>query len=340
MRLISIVLLWCVAFMAPLTTHAGDGQDDAGNKAAEDRSNGELKRPPSALTDEQLWDIYYETLAKLKPHGIPADREEHKRKIKPEFRGWIISDDSHVAKYSVVLGTEKDIVFYVDADTGDVLSYERRDVFESGPPRVRPDQVPLGSKPKLKPAQVKEIAKKYLFLNTRMPLKEYEITVEYEVNSWYIRLQRTLGGPPIRVRHDLHGLFGEVRDLSDIRTISFPANATLTRRSPRKMLGLRQTSTSKPSWEELEQSGYEAVMGRGDKPDEHLLKIVNPAFAAKHTGRPWLDADITLDKARKTRLAWVFVYWSKSGHRLLMYVYIDAINGRPLGYHYMSLDEY
>jgi len=333
MRLISVVLSCCLTFIIPLAVCAGEGQGDAGKKTAGDRSDGKYKRPKSALTDEQLWDIYYETLAKLKPHGIPVDREEHKRKIKPEFLGWAAPNDSLMVGYCVVFGTE-DISLQIEANTGEVRLYS----FESGPPRVRPNQRPSGAKSKLTPAQVKEIAQKYLFLNTRIPLKEYEITVKYDLCFWYIKLQRTLGGHPFEY-DAIHMFYSETRGLLMYKNCIFSGECDVDEKVTEEAAWTVADKYVEAIMKELEETGLEAVMGRGNKPDEHLLKIVNPVFAAKHIGRPWLDADITLEKARKTRLAWVFVYWSKSGDRVLMYVYIDAINGKPLGYHYMSDEE-
>jgi hypothetical protein len=285
-----------------------------------------------------LWDVYYDTLATLKPHGIPVDREQHKRKIKPHFRGWVMPDDSHMANYSVIVGTEKELAFWIDADTGDILSYDRRDVFESGPPMVRPDLVPLNSKPKLTPEEVKEIAKKYLFLNTRLPLKEYDLAVKYDSNLWAIRFTRTLRGHPFEY-DAIHMDYSETFGLLGYRNRLFSDECDVDEKVTEEAAWAAADKHVEAIMEELKGLGVKAVTERGKGPYEHALKIVNPVFAANHKPRPWLDANITLDQARKTRLAWVFIYWSKSGSRIMMYVYIDAIDGKLLGYHYMLRDE-
>ncbi|GAH86903.1 unnamed protein product, partial [marine sediment metagenome] len=35
------------------------------------------------LTDEELWDVYFQFIEEVKPYNIPVDREEHFKDIKP-----------------------------------------------------------------------------------------------------------------------------------------------------------------------------------------------------------------------------------------------------------------
>ena len=195
MKLAYLVLLWgllvYVPLMVPVSAHAGQQADEVKGEAGEDQSDKPVEARKQ-LSDDELFDIYYKFIAKIKPYGLPADRKEHEKAVNPVVRGWGGAAYREI-EYYVDLGTE-DIHVAADGNTGDIRSYTLGLVMEHGPPQVKEKYAPPKVPAKLAALKVEEIAKSYLFLNTVMELKEYKLTATYLDNLWYITFERQLGG--------------------------------------------------------------------------------------------------------------------------------------------------
>lgn len=290
---------------------------------------GQPQGEAKPLTDEQLWSVYYHTLAKLKPYGIPVDRREHERVVEPERMGWSKPNGHLMVRYSVTLGRLGHLTLGIDAHTGEVRQYHHERLLHVGPPMVYPEYLPLDTKAKLTEKDVKETTESYLFLNTQMPLKEYEFTAKYQANIWRVRFRRTLGGHPFYL-DAIYMYYSEKYGLLFYWNRLFSDECDVDKKLTEEDAFAAADKYVQTIVQDL---GFNVPMRRDQS---WGLQIVNPTIF-KVGGFPYIDT-VPFKEVRKTRLAWVLDYWNapNTRPRTLVRVFVDAINGELLGHEDMS----
>jgi len=276
----------------------------------------------SKLSRDDLFDIYYDFIEKIKPYGLPADRKEHEKTVNPAVRGWGGGAVFTMVDYYVTLGTE-DIRVTVNGDTGEIRAYSLDLVIEYGPIKVK-DKYALPKLPaKLTASKIKEIAKSYLYLNTEMALKEYKLTVTYGGNVWDMKFERQLAGVVFE-RDAIYMTYSEKYGLLSYRNRLFSDECDIRAKKTKE-----DALTVADKYCAEVKKKLKIKPARAYDGDAKLL-IINPALLRQEVdGR-----SVPLAQLRKTRLAWQLCYvghseWAARMRNVIV-VYIDAITGEPL----------
>jgi len=275
----------------------------------------EPEQPRKKLTDEELWDVYYEFITMLKPHGIPVERDEHERVIAPEIMARDHNSIHVLVEYSVLIGNERDIIVYIDGYTGEIRAYRLRGVL-----RQLRNRDPV--RPRLSRKEVEKKAKSYLFLNTQIEPDDYAVSTLFDDGAWLVTFKRRLGG----YRFMKDSIFVEYSE--EYGLVSY-RNTMLSNKCDVNLKVSREQAIAKAD-SALENVKKERRIQRPMARQEvQGPLIVNPVLLRV---RPNLGT-VDMAELRKTRLAWCIWYHDAPeggrarGDPVVVGIYIDAITG-------------
>jgi len=209
------LLLLFLCLELPLALSCSTTPKTPAEQPAETRTSDQL------LTDEQVWDRYYAFIARVKPYGIPTDREQHERELKPEIveRG---KEDYHTrTEAAIKIRAEGFIHVTMDGHTGEIRLLGHDKLFHDDL-SLRPSAQGPRIEPRLTRDEVKKIAEGYLDLVTGVELKDYDVKIDYTGTYWFVIIVRHFRGyevvPDLVVisYSEKYGLFGYKNTTSPI----------------------------------------------------------------------------------------------------------------------------
>jgi len=268
------------------------------------------------IPEEQLWDIYYDFLSKIKPYGIPLDRQKHEKEIGPTL--------THIKKTHIRTMTESYALIYkprrinveIDEYTGEIRNYMLTPVnyYENSDKNEK-------FTTKMKKEEAIEKAESYLYLNTVIKTEEFLINVGPSGDEWHIDFHRKQGNYEF-MKDRIIIVFSEKYGLLYYQNNFFSDECDIN-------LKIDETKAN-----ELTEKYFSDINGKS------LLKkifvkysrivIVNPALLK-------LDYEtnkLPMDEMRKSRLVWETGYSGSSNKNqpIAVAFYIDAINGELIHY--------
>ena len=316
MKLAYVVLLWgllvYVPLMVPVSAHAGEQADEVKDETAEDQSDKPVEARKQ-LSDKELWDIYYEFIAEFKPHGIPVDREEHERLIKPKMARRK-SYDSFTNTECAVDVRGKEILVRIDVFTGEIRNFRLSAIKRN----LRFEK----AKPVISKEELTRIGKRWLSLNKITLLKEYNVHIYWRDNYWVVTFRRLLNGHIFmldRVQIQYSAKYGIIEYRNTMFSDECDTEAKVSKEEA--------AAAADKFLPEVKKAEIKIPMRRKEVDP---LRIINPVYLkllpSIHT--------VAFSELRKTRLAWPVVYREASQsdwHVPVVFVlFIDAITGELL----------
>lgn len=278
---------------------------------------GKAESPKKLLTDAELWDIYYGFIAAIKPYGIPVERVEHEKLIRPKMtHHQNFNSGTHSERVTSISSRGDQISVYIDTYTGEIRSLHLWEtLFKLEGKTV---------KPRLSRREVTKIAEKYISLNKTIPLKEYSVTVRRENNHWWVDFARKLDGHKFMLDTILVEYSEEYGLLSYVNAVFSEECDTTVKVSKKIAAALADKYLAS-----VKKKTIDIPMKRMEVED---LKIVNPAYMQALQD----FKKVPFSELRKTRLAWPVTYEDASEARMdlpvIIMIYVDALTGKLL-YH-------
>jgi len=274
-------------------------------------------RPRKLLTDAELWDVYYRFIETMKPYGIPVDRAEHGKLIRPTMTHHKSFDPTlHLDRITSIDSTGDLIGVSIDSYTGEIRAFWLWKVLMN----LEGKKV----EPKLSRREVRAMTEKYLALNTTIPLKEYSVTVDRKESHWWVLFVRKLNGYKFMLDIIIVEYSEQYGLLSYLNQVFSDECDTEVKVSKKEAIALANKYL--PSVKQKTLNIPMQIREVGDP------KIVNPVYMRSRIARN----KVPLSELRKTRLAWPITYEDAPEARVnmpvILVIYVDAITGELL-YH-------
>ena len=277
------------------------------------------KQEKKKLSEKELWNIYYDFIAKIKPYDIPINRQEHEKEIKPVIKHINKTHITTMMESYVSIGKPGRINVEIDEYTGEIRYYAVTPLnYYNDSNKNEID------KAKMKKEEAIEKAKSFLFLAKEIKLKEYSVISVCCGDEWSIYFHRKLDG--YEYKNDLITIvFSEKYGLLDYVNNLFSDECNVQKQIDKERaeeLGLKYfLEINKKSLSPIEKK----IVTFGPN-----LFIINPAL---------LKSDNDASKApmkelRKSRLVWLIGYMgcSTRNQPRSITIYIDPITEELIYY--------
>jgi hypothetical protein len=277
------------------------------------------KQEKNKLSEEELWNIYYDLIAKIKPYEIPFDRAEHEKLVKPSMKIYEGDGVEAWSDHYAYIGNEKKLTVSIDIMSGEIIS-----LYVTSVRKKVDESLEENKSEKLKFTEQKAIhyAKYYLILNTRIALQNYETVVSNRDGYWSVYFWRTLGSYRF-YKDNIAVHFSEKYGLISYHNWLFSEECDTKAKISKK----EAIELGKKNLESIMNSWYKTKSIK-TKLEDATLMIINPFL---------LENDLcnkrhSLDEMRQTRLAWKVLYFEDPFFMgcYAISIYIDAITGKQM----------
>jgi len=282
-------------------------------------TNG-LTAEDKKLDENECWEIYYDFIAKTKPYGIPIDKQEHEKKIKPKIKFFRIVSYSNCIEYCAELGDEKNTFMLIDRCTGEVRNFMLTKIAYT---YLAEFSQPIDKKPLLTYEKVKEIAKPYLSFVKSIKFDEYIVQGGFRHGFWTVSFQRALNGIPfgddsLSVSYsEKYGVFVYTNTMISEECDTNP-----------KITAEEAILLAKKHLPSVTKSDKNTI---SEAPKAKLL-IVRPSML-----KGSLPENISFKEIVKTLLVWRVIIFVNDNNAMTIFI-IDAIDGKLLDFSLLPLD--
>jgi hypothetical protein len=277
-------------------------------------------RQKSKITETELYNDFFDFIAKVKPYGFPLDREEFIKVAKPEIKQYdrlhdLTMTDGYTMITSQIASKILSVVF--DTKTGDIKRFALLFLGED-------DDTPI--KPKLTEEEALKKIRDFPLLKRDIDLSKHKVIISYKINRWSLLVVRTtkdLLYLEDRISIDYSEKYGFLSYYNRFFSDECDTEPKLKKEEAEK---IAETSLLR-----IKKNG---LIKQPEKVDTRM-QIVNQILLQETQSLK----KSSLSELRKSRIAWIIVYAerAKDAEKVIVIIfYIDALSGEIIFVDYLA----